>query len=318
MALLALASCSAPQTHAPAPQPTQSQSATPTPPVPAGPCATGDPLECASELAKAKLEHNDDAWHKLSDAYSRVGELDRANQIIPELFALIGVVQDPRWHPEGDVWTHTVMVVDAAVDERVGDEADDMALMFAALCHDLGKPETTVVEAERIHSHRHEHRGIGPTESFLQRLRAPNDLVEQVCALVKNHLAPVHFHKNGAKPRAYRKLARKLGDAGTNIELLMRVVRADQFGRTTAEAKARQFPGGDAFWVRARDLGVHDRAPIDRVLGRHLIARGLKPGLAFKDLLSRCRDVQDETGWTDTEQILDRVLDKKNSAPGPE
>ena len=67
----------------------------------------------------------------------------RLLRFFPELAAMVDVPQDPHWHPEGDVWTHTLMVVDAAAGLRDGGE-DDLALMFAALCHDFGKPETTV------------------------------------------------------------------------------------------------------------------------------------------------------------------------------
>ena len=230
----------------------------------------------------------------------------------PELEALVGVPQDPAWHPEGDVWTHNLMVVDEAARLRRGD-ADDLALMFGALCHDLGKPATTVVRGGRVRSPSHSKAGIAPTRALLERMRAPHELVERTCALVEHHLAPALFDKDGAKARAYRRLSRQLGSSGVTMELLARVARADHFGRTTPDALARDFAAGDRFLARARDLEVVEEAPRDVVQGRHLIARGLTPGPRFGVLLARCREVQDERGWRDADRILDAVLEQGNT-----
>ena len=230
----------------------------------------------------------------------------------PELEALIGVPQDPTWHPEGDVWTHNLMVIDEAAKLRQGD-ADDPALMFGALCHDLGKPATTVARGGRVRSPSHSKAGIAPTRALLERMRTPHELVERTSVLVEHHLAPALFDKDGAKARAYRRLSRQLAASGATMELLARVARADHFGRTTADALARNFAAGDRFLARARALEVVEEPPRDAVQGRHLIARGLTPGPSFGPLLARCREVQDERGWGDAERILDAVLEESDS-----
>ena len=297
-------------------------------------------------------------------------------RFFPELDALRGVEQDQEWHPEGDVWVHTLMVLDAAASLRGGcergddgpeadeadeageaDEADgrrgtcasherrvglavdapsprsvgeedepsrdlrpqaaaldsrgggdDLALMLAALCHDLGKPATTERIDGRIRSHRHDVAGVAPTRALLGRMHAPSALTDKVAALVEHHLAPALFIGNGATAKAYRRLARKLARSGASIDLLVRVARADHLGRTTEDAIAGRFDAGDAFLAAARDHCIDRQAPRDVVLGRHLIERGLRPGPEFTPILERCRDVQDETGWTDPQPILDRVL----------
>ena len=236
-------------------------------------------------------------------------------RFFPELEALIDVPQDATWHPEGDVWTHNLMVVDEAARLRRGD-ADDPALMFGTLCHDLGKPGTTVVHEGRVRSPSHSKAGIAPTQSLLARMRAPNELVERTCALVEHHLAPALFDKDGAKARAYRRLSRQLGSSGVSMDLLARVARADHLGRTTAEALARNFPAGERFLERSRALEVVEEAPHDVVLGRHLIARGLTPGPTFGRLLARSREVQDEHGWRDPDRILDVVLGEQGRQTG--
>jgi tRNA nucleotidyltransferase (CCA-adding enzyme) len=230
-------------------------------------------------------------------------------RFFPELEAMVGVPQDPQWHPEGTVWEHTVMVVDEAAAAREGDEREDTIVMFAALCHDLGKPGTTFTDDEgRIRSPNHEDEGVEPTRSLLSRMRAPGDLVDAVSVLVANHLAPAHFCACGAKPRAYRRLARKLAAGDVNARILYRLARADHFGRMTADAIAREFPAGDEFLRQAEDLHVEEEAGSEVVLGRHLIARDMSPGPRFGEILAACREIQDETGWDDPERILERYF----------
>ena len=229
-------------------------------------------------------------------------------RFFPELDALRGVPQDPEWHPEGDVWVHTLMVLDVAASLRGGVGDEDFALMLGALCHDLGKPATTERVDGRIRSYRHDVAGVAPTRALLGRMRAPGALVDRVAALVEHHLAPALFVKNAATAKGYRRLARKLERAGVGIELLVRVARADHLGRTTADARSGRFDAGDAFLAAARAHSVEHAAPRDAVLGRHLVARGMEPGPGFGPILERCREIQDETGWTDPERILDRAL----------
>ena len=143
---------------------------------------------------------------------------------------------------------------------------------------------------------------------FLRRLRASNELVARVCALVEHHLAPALFIGNDAGPRGFRRLARKLARADVSMELLVRVARADHLGRTTADAAAGVFEAGDAFLQRAAELDVDERGPADVVLGRHLVARGIAPGKEMGRILESCRAIQDETGETDPDRILDKVL----------
>ena len=138
-------------------------------------------------------------------------------------------------------------------------------------------------------------------------------LATQVGALVRHHLAPDLYYQNGAKPKAYRRLARELESANATMELLLRVATADHFGRTTEDALARVYPAGDWFQSQLESLDIEKAAPRDAVLGRHLLARGLSPGPRIGKTLERCREVQDKTGLSDPQQILDRVL-----GPAPE
>jgi tRNA nucleotidyltransferase (CCA-adding enzyme) len=273
-------------------------------------------LCAALDLAELSGERVLEEWRKLllKGVRPSLGtEILRSTGLLrffPELEALVGVPQDPEWHPEGDCWVHNQMVIDEAARLRDGG-ADDEALMFGALLHDVGKPVTTATTDGRVRSPNHDVRGVELAARFLERMRAPNELIARVGALVEHHLAPALFIKNLASAKGYRRLARKLGMAGVTAELLARVARSDHFGRTTEEALARVFPAGDEFLARARELAIEKSPPRDVVLGRHLIARGLHPGPEFGAILERCREMQDENGFTDPEQILERVLGRR-------
>jgi tRNA nucleotidyltransferase (CCA-adding enzyme) len=204
----------------------------------------------------------------------------------PELDALRGCPQDPHWHPEGDVWTHTRHCLDVFASELTGDRREDLVVGLAVLCHDLGKPGTTAEVDGRLRAFGHEGLGGGLTRAFLARLTASAALVEQVVSLVHEHTRPVALHKSGASAAAIRRLSVRAG----RIDRLVRVARADALGRPPLAS--REFPAGDWLLERARELGVESGPPAPLVLGRHLIALGLEPGPQFGEWLDRCYAAQ--------------------------
>lgn len=228
-------------------------------------------------------------------------DLNKPEHLDPEKFVLI----------PGDVWIHTLLAVNAA--RKL---TDDLTVLFATLLHDTGKPSTTKVDDDKIRSRGHEEAGAEPTKSFLNRLHAPNELVNACVCLVENHLAPAHFvpdevHKEkhtAAGPGAYRRLARKLDAAGTNIETLYLVSKADHLGRTTADALSGEFPSGEEFLRRSKEIKVNLKPETDIVLGRHLIARGMNPGPEFGKILTKCREIQFDQNLKDPDEILKIVL----------
>ena len=237
--------------------------------------------------------------------FLREAELLRAT---PGLAALPGVEQDPEWHPEGDVWVHTLLAVDRAAALRIGDPRWDLPLMLGTLCHDLGKALTTRMQEGRWRSLGHDVAGLEPTRELLARIGAPGWLEPPVVALVQTHLLPTAFVLQGAGRRAYRKLARTLDAAGVSLRLLERVACADSRGRLLAGAEAGPFADGEEFLRRAAEYEVEDAPRPDAVRGRDLLARGFRPGPDIGRWLARCREIQDETGWDDAGQILDEAF----------
>ena len=225
-------------------------------------------------------------------------------QLFPELEALIDCKQEPEWHPEGDVWVHTLMVIDQArarIDDL--DHPQQVALMLGAVCHDLGKPATTAFVDGRIRSRGHEEAGLPPTRAFLDRLDihtlAGYDVRQQVFNLVAQHLKPGMWHR-GADPvgdGAFRRLARKV-----DLELLARLSVSDCLGRTGNFDCAATL---DWFLDRARALGVEHEAPAPLLLGRHLLQLGLTPGPEIGRILKAVYERQLDGEVASLEQAIE-------------
>ena len=215
----------------------------------------------------------------------------------PELEALIGVPQDPQWHPEGDVWVHTLHCLDAFAAEKTGHPWEDLVVGLAVLCHDLGKPDTTVRDDKGvIRSLEHEKRGVRVTEDFLGRMTSHRKLLKEVTPLVAEHMRPTQLFQAEASDAAVRRLAARVG----RIDRLVRVARADVFGRPPLPAD--DYPAGDWLLEEARRLGIESRPPEPLVLGRHLMALGRKPGPEFGRMLDRCYEAQLAGKFTTEEQ----------------
>jgi tRNA nucleotidyltransferase (CCA-adding enzyme) len=204
----------------------------------------------------------------------------------PELAALRGVEQDPVWHPEGDVLTHTAHVVDFfAANLRTGDTADDTVVGLACLAHDFGKATTTEFRDGKWRAHGHEAAGVAPAAEWLGRVGLGQHR-HLVAELVAHHLAPVQLHAADASDRAVRRLSTKV----SRLDLLVSVAHADQGGRPPKVLG--QFEAGQWLTATAAELGVTRGAPSALASGRTLIAAGAKPGPAFKVLLEQVYTAQ--------------------------
>ncbi len=205
----------------------------------------------------------------------------------PELKALQGVAQDPGYHPEGDVWVHTLMVLDEMTKLHTEDKKQNLYLSLAALCHDFGKANTTETIDGRIRAIGHENSGIPLTESFVERLSDENTLLETIVPLVKHHLKPLQFYKQGATSAAIRRLANQV-----NIEELILLAKADFLGRTTKEALSGDFKAGEWLQQRAEELNVINTPITPLLQGRDLLHAGLTPSKTFKVILQKAYDSQ--------------------------
>jgi tRNA nucleotidyltransferase (CCA-adding enzyme) len=237
-------------------------------------------------------------------------DLGVIEKLFPELLALVGVPQEHEWHPEGDVWVHTLQVVDQA---RTRLDAlprpKQIAIMVGAVTHDFGKPATTAFSDGRIRSIDHEEQGVAPATAFLDRLNLHSidgyDVRSQVLGITAQHLKPGMWFKvkDEVGDGAFRRLAQKV-----DLELLARLAKSDCLGRQPGVFNCDAM---DWFITRARTLGVEHRPPAPILLGRHLIEAGLTPGPKMGEILKTVYEQQLDGHVTDldsaraaAEQIL--------------
>jgi len=197
--------------------------------------------------------------------------------VAPELVPLPDTPQEPDWHPEGDVWTHTLQAVDVAAGLIDGlDRPRALAVMLGTLCHDLGKPAATRFEDGRLRSRGHDEAGLPPTTSLLDRWNVHTlhgyDLRGQVLGLVLHHLKPYQLYeeRDRVSDGAIRRLAAKCEPL-----LLHHVACADCLGRLPARFSTAPM---EWFLERATQLDVEERPPAPILLGRHVLALGVAPG----------------------------------------
>ena len=233
----------------------------------------------------------------------------------PELERLIGCKQDPEWHPEGDVWNHTLCCLDAYAKDRdnrtieqseQSSNPDDLIVGLAVLCHDFGKPSCTTYDPvkKRIRSLGHDEEGVEPTLSFLKRLTNEERLLKEVPPLVRLHMRPFAMWRDKSSDGAIRRLAAKV----VRIDRLIRVAAADDAGRPPFPSEPEPLK-----WLaeQAERLRVADSAPKPIVQGRDLIALGMKPGVEFGKILKAAYEAQLDGRFNDLKGGIEYVQEFK-------
>lgn len=230
-----------------------------------------------------------------------------ALDLFPELKSLINCPQEYEWHPEGDVWVHTLMAMDEARELLLFEgltHEEELIIMAGVLCHDLGKPLTTKEEDGRIKSKGHEEAGVEPTETLLTSFGFGPNFIADVVPLVKDHLKPHQLYKkrDEVTDGAIRRLAKRV-----NIGRLLFVAKADFCGRTTAEALLKEDPSFDWLKEKAQKLSVEKEGPRPILMGRHLLPLGVKPGKEMGNLLHIAMEAQLDGLFDDLEEAIDYV-----------
>ncbi len=229
------------------------------------------------ELKKALLKAE-----KPSIFFEVLREMDQLDHWFPELKALIGVEQNPKFHSEGDVWVHTMMVVDEAAKLRHR-AADPYWFMLSAVTHDFGKALCTEEIDGVLHAYQHEIRGIPVAETFLRRITLETKLIEYVLNMVEYHMKP----NTVAAARSTKKVTTRMYDLSVDPEGLICLALADDRGRIT------QLPATN------HEEFLYERLEVFRelmshpyVMGRDLIEAGLKPGVEFTEILAHAHKLR--------------------------
>lgn len=238
-------------------------------------------------------------------------DIGRLKEIFPELYDLIGVEQRKDYHPEGDVFEHTMQAVDAAamLDKYENDD-EKFAIMLGVLCHDLGKPKTTDKD---LHCTGHEKEGVDIAKKFLKRFVQNKELIKFICKLVLYHTMPALLFKQKSGLKAYKRLAAKLAP-NVNLRQLGLVSLCDIRGRNPKsheplEKTPEIFEKGfDNFIQQVKESKVEYGAEKPVLLGRDLLDLvGAGPELG--KLVKRAYQIQIDEDITDVEVLKKRVLD---------
>lgn len=245
--------------------------------------------EMAPQILQVSWERIRDEISKLlitprrDEGFSLLRRTGLCSQILPELDAMVGCTQPPEYHPEGDVWTHTLLALKAL-------DRPDFITALATLLHDIAKPATRTV-TDRIRFNGHDREGARMAETICRRLRMSNDEIEAVCWLVDRHLVFLNW------PNLRRSTLLRLF-AHPHFDRLLAVVRADTIG---SQAEPRQV--AEIERVR-RETPPEQVRPAPLVTGHDLIAMGHAPGPRFKEILTAVQDAQLEGRLADRESAL--------------
>lgn len=229
------------------------------------------------ELKKALLKAE-----KPSVFFEVLRQMGHLDVWFPELKALIGLQQNPVYHAEGDVWTHTMMVLDQAAKLRHR-AADPYRFMLSALTHDFGKAVCTEASGDVLHAYQHEVLGLPIAEAFLQRITSEKKLIEYVLNMVKLHMKP----NTVAGARSALKVTNRMFDQSVDPEGLIAIALADDRGRIT------QAPAADHEAFLLERLGIF-RELMARpcVMGKDLIEAGLQPDKDFTEILEHAHKLR--------------------------
>lgn len=243
------------------------------------------------ELAKALLGSDSP-----SVFFEELRRMDQLSFWFPELEALIDLPQDPLYHPEGDVWVHTMEVIDRAAALR--DKTDEpLSFMLLCLCHDFGKAVTTELIKGRYHAYQHEVKGIPVIESFLRRIVKEKSIRRYVTGMVPLHMRPnvAAFSKPSVKSTN-----RLFYEAASPGDLVYFAI-CDK----PVLAGEENFTGdSDFLWER---LSVfEDTMSKPHITGKDLIEAGISPGEELGRLLDYALKLR--LAGIDKDQAMKQVM----------
>lgn len=242
----------------------------------------------------------------------------------PELLVLEDTPQEPDWHPEGDVWIHTMMVVDCA--SRVARHASSnpfegftdeerLQIVLGALCHDLGKPSTTAIGekdgVQRIRSLGHEEAGVEPTKLLLAKWTFGQAALEAALASAKEHLKPgmlsMTVDKGQMNEEQYvnsvRKLLKRIHPISWRI--LLAIAESDYRGRTIPGVDTEPYLAGERMRQTIRTFKLDEAPTKPLISGSDLIPLGVKPGPGMGEIIKKIETARDAGEIKTREEALE-------------
>lgn len=222
------------------------------------------------ELKKALLKAE-----KPSMFFRMLGDIDKLDDWFPEVKALMGVMQEAKHHAEGDVFEHTMAVLDQAAKLRARAK-QPLEFMLSALVHDFGKAVTTEKIDGVIHAYRHETEGIELVRAFLHRLTNEKKLIHYALNMTENHMRPNMV----AAQKASVKATNKMFDASVEPYDLILLALADGRGSISQSG----YFSSEEFLLERLDV-YNEYMSRPYITGADLISEGYQPGEHFSQLL---------------------------------
>ncbi len=275
-------------------------------------------MNMINEVKEISKERIKDEWIKIllkSEKPSKGLRLAKKwgilKEIYPEIDKLQTIPQDKEWHPEGDVWEHTLLTVDAMrkiIEEEKLSQQENVLLILTALCHDLGKITTTKEVDGKIKTINHEQAGEELTRKLLLKMGIQEKLlIKKVSNLVGQHLKPLTFYTSFKQGQnitdgAFRKLAGKIHPA--TMKQLMLVSKADFYGRGCPTDETF-FIQGDWFMDRVNKLSIQDMKAENIIKGKDLEKLGFKPGPLYSKIIELANEM-DVQGYS-KEEIMSEI-----------
>ncbi len=243
--------------------------------------------ECAPQLNRISPERIRDEFSKIMTSPRRrtgvelLVETGLMAHIVPEFLETLGCEQPPEWHPEGDVYTHTCIMLEMLTPKAT------LELCLGVLLHDIGKPPCQTFE-DRIRFNGHDAKGAEMADAILRRLRYPNDVIAAVAGMVARHMQFMNV-----KQMRTAKLKRFMAEPKFSEEMELHRVDCGSSNGFTDNYEFLQ--------AKAEEFAAEPLIPPPLVTGRDLIQLGLKPGPRFKEILELIQ----------TEQLEGRILDRE-------
>jgi poly(A) polymerase len=224
-------------------------------------------------------------------AFELLDQTNLLEQVLPEIKKMQGVEQPPQYHPEGDVWVHTLMLLQGLP------AGCSKTLALGALLHDVGKPPTFRVAPDRIRFDGHAEIGTKMAAQICRRFRLSNDDTDQVLSLVANHMrfGDVERMKDSTLKRFFR-----LPKFEEHLDL----------HRLDCQSSHRDLSLYDFAREKFHELPPEQIRPTPIITGDDLIAAGYKPGPQFKELLTVVEDAQLDGSISTKEEAMELVKEK--------
>lgn len=243
------------------------------------------------ELQKALMKSD-----KPSVFFETLRETNQLDTWFPELKAMIGCEQNPIWHPEGDVWNHTMRTLDAAVKYRQHVEQPEY-YMVSALCHDMGKPLSVSIDDNGcIHTYRHDEKGVPVVTEFLARLNNDKSLTKYTLDMVEKHMTPHNCFDSNSRIKS----TNAMYDRSICPNDLMYLAVADTASRGDETIKNQEYA-----YLQERLLKYQDRMKQPEVGGADLIKLGIKPGPHFSSILENAH--KQHLSGVDKDKVLQGI-----------